>query len=81
MKPREAETFDQICAIDRDNTEVGDYWILIDEANVYLREQAKGESPTASIELPREVFNAFVDWYERGVVPKTDKRKNWRDNS
>lgn len=72
MTPREADTFDQICDIDRDNTEMGDYSILVDENSVYLNEQAAGEAPTQSIAVPREVFNAFVDWYERGVVPKSD---------
>lgn len=76
MTPREAETFDQICKLDRDNTEAGDYAILIDEAHVYLNEQAVGEPPRKSIAIPRAVFSAFVDWYERGVVPKTDKRKS-----
>lgn len=72
--PRQATTFDQICKLERDNTEAGDYSILVDEARVYLSEQALGEAPTQSIEIPREVFNALVDWYERGKVPASDKR-------
>jgi hypothetical protein len=74
MTPREAETFDQICDLERDNTEIDDYAILVDEAYVYLNEQRVGESPTASIQIPREIFNALIDWYQRGVIPKSDKK-------
>lgn len=74
MTPRKAKTTDQIVKQNRDNVEHGDYAILIDENNIYLNKQKMGEPASEKICIPRAVFDSFVDWYERGIVPAEDTR-------
>lgn len=76
--PRTFRTQAQLCALKRDNVTYGDYWMLVGNAgwNVVLSHQPAGEPRIASIELPRHVFNRFVDWYNDGVWPRPKKAKD-----
>lgn len=65
LSPKNARTFDQVCSLNRDNTEAGDYWILTDGDCVTLTQQAVGESPVGSVSIPRELFIRFINWYQR----------------
>lgn len=72
MAPRDARNETDIRAMPRDNVESGDFWMITDGCQVSLAQQQIGKSPTASIGVPRKVFDAFVDWYMSGrwVAPR-----------
>lgn len=48
--------FDQLCKLDRDNKEFGDFWVTVDGHEVTIAEQATGESLKQSISVPIPVF-------------------------
>jgi hypothetical protein len=65
-------TFKQLIALTRDNLSVGDFWIGTDTTNVWLTEQAMGESPKQTFAIPRRDFNRLIRWYLR---PQKQSRK------
>lgn len=73
--PREARTMNQICAIPRDNIDRGDYWMMLGAGEVTLAKQQVGGPPDARLDIPRRVFDAFVDWYQTGQWPPKRKQK------
>lgn len=76
MTPREAKTFDDICSLPRDNVSTDEHWIIINgENDVCISTQRNGEPRTESVHLPRETFEAFIDWYNTGKWKKPRKKK------
>jgi hypothetical protein len=65
--PRTVATYDELCDLKRDHVDAGDFWMITDGWQVTLANQASGHPTKASITLPRNVFDAFVDWYMTGV--------------
>lgn len=66
MRPRDARTFDQVCALPRDNLTVGDFWIMLNgtgDNSVSICAQKEGQNVTANVDIPRRVFDRMVDWY------------------
>lgn len=66
MIPRDAITLDEICQLDRDNVDAGDFWMILDDGTVTLAEQPAGQKLKTKVIVPREAFNVFVDWYNTG---------------
>jgi len=66
LKPMKAKTLKQICDLQTDHTEVGDYYLAIDTGVVYLSEQGWGESPTERMEIARDAFDKMIRWYVTG---------------
>ena len=62
---RSAKTFDELCALHRDNYSTKHFWISADGHTVSLYEQTSGEAPKAEINIPRRQFNALIDFYQR----------------
>lgn len=73
MSPREAKTFDQICALKRDNypSSNAKFSILLSEGSVSLH-QPNG---VGYYSIPRREWNAIVDWYMRDQHTNKRKRK------
>lgn len=65
LRPSECETIADILALDRSLIEVGRWRMSIqhDGAAIFV-EQRSGEAPTASIKIPRRIFQKMLDWYE-----------------
>ncbi len=72
--PRNARSEKQIMALKRTNVCVGDFSIQFDELRISISEQPWGAGRVQHIDVPRGVFDTFVDWYMLGVVPKEDAR-------
>jgi hypothetical protein len=72
--PRKAKSHKAICAMPFDNIQIGEYGIMVDEVTVLIDKQRTGEPREAAVTLPRWVFDRFVDWYERGIIPREEKR-------
>lgn len=71
MRPRDARSLNQICSMPRDNMECRGFWMMLNgdgTCSVTITAQRVGESPTQQINIPRRVFDLFVDWYMKPVV-------------
>ena len=65
LSPRRAKNIDDLCKMVSDNFDADDHWILTDTYNVDIAQQAIGELPRQSINIPRKTFDKLVDWYMR----------------
>lgn len=63
LSPRNANSFDKVCLLNRDNKTVGDCWILTDGSQVSIVQQNLGEAPRQEISIPRAQFNRLIAWY------------------
>lgn len=64
LAPRAAKTENQICSIERDHKEWGDWMLMLcDDGTLVLSEHKPGEEAKQRIEIPRRVFNFLIDWY------------------
>lgn len=59
MTPLEADN-EQLAALERDNYEVGDFWILTDGYRVTIAEQPAGSPASQSIVIPIEVARELL---------------------
>ncbi len=64
LSPMKAHNMDDLCALNRDNTSAGDFWMLALEY-VTICHQVVGESPKAAVTIPRKEFNKLIRWYMR----------------
>lgn len=65
LSPKQARTNDQLCELNRDNTNAGDFWMLTNGDTVTIAHQAEGENPVGMVTIPRELFIRFINWYQR----------------
>jgi hypothetical protein len=83
--PREVKSEADLIAMRRANIEIGDYWMMLQEAGVFfevvIANQKLGEAPTGKVHIPRHVFAAMVDWFNQGTVPRTPRRSTGRTAS
>ncbi len=56
-------TFDELCAMERDNVEIGDWSIATDSYSIWITEHPVGSSPKQSIALSRETFDGLLAEY------------------
>lgn len=83
LRPRDARTLKQTCALQRDNYDTKNFWLLlnggtISSPSVTICRQTAGEAPQQAIHIPRRVFDRLVDWYmtpQNVPTPKRGKRK------
>ena len=71
--PREAKTEDQLCELEFDNVNLGLCDVLLTDTDVTFYGRHRGE--VANFSVRREDIDRFVDWYEKGIKPNTEKRK------
>lgn len=65
MRPCDAKNTDEVCALQRDNFDSSDFWILTDGYQVSIADQKRGAPPAQHINIPRPIFNRLVAWYMR----------------
>jgi hypothetical protein len=66
LSPRNTRGINQICALQRDNISVGDFWLCLEgDVNVTIVEQKTGCPVKQQITMQRSTFNRFIDWYMR----------------
>lgn len=65
LSPRHATTFNEICSLETDHIDTRNAWLSITEKRVSIVRQKRGEKPTAQIELTRQEFEKFIDWYNK----------------
>lgn len=77
MKPRNVRTESQQAKLQRDNKCSEEGWILVDASRgtVTLCKQRAGGNSEGMTVLPREDFNALIDWYNRDQAPKRPRRR------
>lgn len=65
-------TLAQVCRMDRDNFDWGEFWFLVDPlaSTVTLAKQKPGEETSESITMPRRAFNYFIDQYMKERAEK-----------
>lgn len=65
MKPYDVKTEDEILAMESDNHGGYDVWSIMTTADhVSLHPPvAEGQTHAKWVEIPRDQFNAIVDWY------------------
>ena len=63
LSPMEANEIDDICRMESDNYESGDFRILQDGVVVSLGEQKVGQNPTQVISMRKANFNQLIEWY------------------
>lgn len=66
LAPKDAKTFNQICSLERDTIDCGDFWTIIDETEITFAEQKLGEPSRQMLSMPRHIFLRFVNWYLTG---------------
>lgn len=53
-------TLDQVCDLERDNFEVGDFWVMRDGPYIVVAEQKLGEPSKAKMHIPLRVMRRIV---------------------
>ena len=71
---RNARSIDELCALKRDNFELGDYWIMSDGETVSIAHQARGEMAKAMVSVPIRTFNGLFDRYQKDQSSKRGGR-------
>lgn len=71
--PRAAKTFRDITKLSHDNVATDTFSMSLDERVVHFQDQDWGENRRQTIDIPRKIFDAFVDWYTTGKVPLGDR--------
>ncbi|WP_407522710.1 hypothetical protein PDL71_15555 [Lacibacter sp. MH-610] len=66
LTPQTANTTNKLCKLTRDNMSNGGFWILAQEKTIVISRHQDGSSLEASIEIPKSVFDAFVEFYTKG---------------
>lgn len=66
MTPREATTDEQRYKLGRDNVSTDGSWLLLKGDSITIANQRPGETLTGVVELTREEFETFIDWYNTG---------------
>ena len=56
-------TFKELCALEYDHWNFGDWTIMTDASVVWISKQKAGENPTHHIEIPRHIFNCLITEY------------------
>lgn len=74
--PRGARTFKQICALPCDNIDAGDWYYLgfNSAGEIYLGQQRPYETPIWCGTIPRRTFEAWIDWYNTGKMPRRPRQ-------
>lgn len=57
LSPRNAKTFEDVCMLNTDNKDFESHRISITESHITIWDGDK------SIEVPRDVFNKMLNWY------------------
>lgn len=70
IRPIDARTFKQVCALPRDNLSTKHFWILLDGPYVIICEQMDGKPVTGRLSIPRAQFNRMARWYVTGKAGK-----------
>ena len=65
LAPMNARTFEQVCSLNRDNTESGDFWLMAGPDEITITKQRMGEAVEQSITVDRSDFLKLVRWYMR----------------
>jgi hypothetical protein len=66
MSPHEARTDAEMGALETDNYNTAEGWILLmDHGKVVLYQQRTGEASTGRVEFTRAAFKRMIDWYLR----------------
>jgi len=73
VMPRTVATTSQLCDMPRDNVSTPDYWMMTDGWRVTLARQRVGEPASEMATIPRNVFDAFADWYMTGTWRRPGK--------
>jgi len=75
LTPREAKTYHQICALDRDNLSTRKGWIIVDVGKVTLVNQRPGHELSGEVTFTRAQFERLIDWYNTGAPKPAKKAK------
>lgn len=70
LKPIDARTVNQLCSLQRDNLDFKGFWILTDGNEITICQQKTGETPKATISIPKAVFDRMARWYVTGKATK-----------
>lgn len=60
---RDAKTEKEVCLLQRDHFDVGDFGVMSNGTTVWLTEQRLGEKQKQVIEVPKKVFDKLIDVY------------------
>ena len=75
LKPCDADTFDKIRALKRDNLSGPEGWIILNGVNdVCIHNQKTGYQSTGNVSFTRRTFKRFCEWYLGVKVPKPKKK-------
>lgn len=72
LTPIRATTGAQICSLPFDNVDLSrrKAWILLEVKTISF-----GIPEMSHLTLTRQEFEAAIDWYQKGTIPKAEKRK------
>lgn len=68
--PREAKTFEAICALRRDGADFPTWWLQLDPEVIVVVQQQKGQPSTGTVTMPRAEWDAALAWYATGKMPR-----------
>lgn len=63
LSAKDANTFEKICSLHRDNYSSGDFSIMVDEKFIYLSEQKMGHSRVQNFKISKKRFNVLMAFY------------------
>ena len=70
LRPVDARTFDQICALPRDGFDGETWWLSLDPDSVTVCQQKSGQASTGRVRIPRRDFDGLIAWYTGQPSPR-----------
>jgi hypothetical protein len=62
---QESNGVGNVAELERDNFTAGEFGLLCDGATVWLSQQTKGSPPDQSFEIPKYIFDALLEHYQK----------------
>ena len=63
ITPQTAKTEAKLAQLKRDNCDLKDYWMLVQEKSVTIAKQSSGEPAQFMVDIPKTVFDKFIKFY------------------
>ena len=67
ITPQTANTYKKICGLKKDNLDYKGWWILVQDNEVSIVQQKKGEKPKQEISISKKILDRFIRFYISGV--------------
>lgn len=65
LSPKNANTLNKVCKLERDNYSCKGTWILTGDKEVTICNQFNGKPSTGMVRIPKKVFEQLINFYQK----------------